>query len=41
MNYSIETADRATHLKILIVALCWTIALTTIAIVLPDLPRIS
>jgi len=39
MNYSLETADRATHLKIVAVALFWTIALATIAIILPDLPR--
>lgn len=40
MNYSLETADRAIHLKIVVaVALYWTIALATIAIVLPDLSR--
>lgn len=39
MNYSLETADRGSHLKILAVALFWTIALATVLIVLPDLPR--
>jgi hypothetical protein len=39
MNYSLETADRATHLKIVAVALFSTIALATVAIILPDLPR--
>lgn len=39
MNYSLETADRGPHLKIVAVGLFWTIALATIVIVLPDLPR--
>jgi hypothetical protein len=33
MNYSLATADRTTHLKIVIVALSWAIAVAALAIV--------
>lgn len=32
MNYSIATADRTTHLKIVFFALLWSIALIAVAI---------
>jgi hypothetical protein len=32
MNYSIATADRATHLKIVLLALVWAIVVTGIAL---------
>jgi hypothetical protein len=34
MNYSIATADRVTHLKIVAVAFVWAILVTNIAIAL-------
>ena len=34
MNYSIATADRVTHLKIVAVALVWAILVTNVAIAL-------
>jgi hypothetical protein len=32
MNYSIATADRVTHLKIVLLALVWAIVVTGIAL---------
>jgi len=32
MNYSISTADRVTHLKIVLLALVWAIVVTGIAL---------
>jgi hypothetical protein len=32
MNYSIATADRVTHLKIVLLALIWAIVVTGIAL---------
>ena len=34
MNYSVATADRVTHLKIVAVGLVWAILVTNIAIAL-------
>jgi hypothetical protein len=34
MNYSIASADRATHLKVIAVALFWAIAVRGVAILL-------
>jgi hypothetical protein len=34
MNYTIATADRTTHLKIVVVALSWAIAVMALALVL-------